>query len=57
MSDTPTSDPDEMSNDPRNEEVHGDEGMPAEFIDTPSNQPGDQSPPNPATVDDGDDDD
>ena len=47
-----TNDPDDTSNDPRNEHVDGDDGMPAEFIDTPSNQPGDQSPPNPATVDD-----
>jgi len=38
--------------DPRNQEVDGDTGLPAEFIDTPQNEPGDQSPPNPATVDD-----
>jgi len=50
--DDPTTDPDDMSNDPRIEEVDGDDGMPAEFVDTPSNRPGDQSPPNPAAVGD-----
>ena len=44
--------PDEPSHDPRNEEVEPGGGMPAEFIDTPENRPGDQSPPNPAIVDD-----
>lgn len=38
--------------DPRLREVDGDEGMPAEFIDTSANRPGDQSPPSPATTDD-----
>lgn len=55
--DTPANDltsesADPRDQDPRNQEVDGDTGMPAEFIDTPANEPGDQSPPNPATVDD-----
>jgi len=37
------------SGDPRNEEVTGDDGMPAEFVDTPANRPGDRSPPDAAT--------
>lgn len=52
MDDQPTADPDDTSNDPRNDEVAGDEGMPSEFVDTTSSLPGDDSPPNPATVDD-----
>lgn len=43
-------DRDDVDPDPRNSEVTGDDGMPAEFVDTPDNEPGDQSPPNPADV-------
>ena len=42
----------ETSNDPRNREVEPGGVMPAEFVDTPHNRPGDQSPPTPADVDD-----
>lgn len=38
--------------DPRLQEPTGDQGMPAEFIDTPRNEPGSQQPPDPATLDD-----
>jgi hypothetical protein len=39
--------------DPRLHEVEGDDGMPGEFIDTPSNLPGDQDddPHRPSLVD------
>lgn len=42
---------DDLDRDPRNSEMEGEGGgMPAEFVDTPQNEPGDQSPPNPADV-------
>ncbi len=38
----------DIEQDPRTEEVEGEhEGMPAEFIDTPANEPGDHTPPSP----------
>jgi hypothetical protein len=42
--------------DPRTHEVHGDDGMPAEFIDVPGNVPGDgEIPDDEHEDDDGDD--
>lgn len=38
---------DPADRDPRNSEMNEESAMPTEFIDTPQNEPGDQSPPSP----------
>lgn len=51
----PAPDDETIDRDPRNSEMGDESAMPTEFIDTPHNEPGDQSPPSPEVAEGQDD--